>query len=243
MKIFLISLFTVLTISLSQAQTSFHFGPRIGYQFSTFTGEKHTAYQPGFYGGGFAKYSFNTSLEVEMDLLYSETGGSRLTYQENPPGLDDPISRVITTSHTSLKGLEIPLLAHYAPWTGSAVKPFFSIGPSLGILFYGRAKQDITLELNPSSFPPIPDPIYGSKPIVTTASGRDNVTSEYKRLNLGGVLGAGLDIPFTRFTLRLDLRYRRGLTPVDTSYNPLNLASNSSNLKSNSFALSAGIIF
>jgi len=220
------------------SQNKISYGPRLGYQVSKFNGEKHTNYSLGLYAGGFIQYQLSSSIAAEFDLLYSEQGGSRLTIKEYPPGLDIPISRETFTSNVSLRSIELPLLVNYTPLNNLTVKPRLILGPSIAFLLGANDNRDITLEYNPTSVPPVPDPIFGEKAVTATVSSSENVTGEYQRVSLGANAGLGLDIPFNKFNLVIDLKYRIGITPIDVSYNPLNKVNNSSQLRNNSIIFS-----
>jgi hypothetical protein len=224
------------------SQNKFSFGPRVGYQVSKFNGEKHTNYSLGLYAGGFVQYQFSSAFTTEFDVLYSEQGGSRLTIKENPPGLDIPVSRETYTSNISLRSIELPLLINYSPLSDLSVKPRLILGPSIAFLLTAQDNRDITIEYNTLSVPPIPDPIFGEKAVTATVSNSENVSGEYQAVNLNANAGLGLDVPFNKFNLIIDLKYRLGITPVDISYNPLNKVNNSSQLRNNSIIFSIAFV-
>lgn len=242
MKITSFSILLLLAFCIeSNAQNKTSFGPKAGFQLSKFVGEKHTQYSLGAYAGGFIRYRINNVFVTELDVLYSEQGGSRVTIMEYPPEFNIPVTRETTTSSVSMKGVELPLLIIFSPWPDHTAKPHLMVGQSISVLIGAFANQSKTLEFSTEVYTPIPDPIYGELPITSTVTNYENVTAEYQQLTTSTHVGAGLEIPLNKFSLSVDLTYRIGITPVDISYNPLNKVSNSSSLTNNSIIFSLAL--
>lgn len=226
-----------------KSQSLWSYGPRAGLLVSSFSGEKHTQSVQGLSVGAFVIRKFGSSAGIEVNLMYAQPGGSRLSIVQNPPGLDIPIARQTITSQVILHSLELPVLFSYGFLSSESIKPRITIGPSLGTVLFANANRDITMEYNTVVYQPIPDPIFGQKQLVATTTDNENVTGEYERFNASLNTGVGLEIPSSRMRWFVDFRYRLGMSPVDIRYNPLNLLSNSSNLKSNSFNFSIALSF
>ncbi|OJJ17131.1 hypothetical protein BKI52_30945 [marine bacterium AO1-C] len=226
------------------------FGGKIGLAVSNFTNEQpHTGSRVGYQLGGFVKYNVLPMLDVELDVLYQQQGGTKLSIENMPPGLNTLITRRTTTHNYALHYIDIPVLARLdvsqlLGWD-MEFKPKVIAGPALGILMRGYDRYDRTMELSSASFPTVNDPILGSVPLRVTSTDQEDVTGNFERLNFGIYMGIGGEVPIgLNMTLMLDLTYRLGISPADTEdANRFNIVSSADDIRTNVISFTIGVGF
>lgn len=236
--------FGLLTIPIgvqAQFMDNLAYGPIASLTISKFTNDQpHTGANIGFAAGGFARYQVLDFLYAELDIMYMQQGGTRLTV-EDMSIYNNGIARKTMTSQVALHYLEIPALARFDAaeflgWSPS-IKPFAIAGPALGVKLGAWDRRDITYELTRT----VSNGIYGEVPVTVTTVDQENVSKEYETINFGVYVGGGGEIDLNGRTLMLDLRYRFGITPVNKTYNELNRVANADDFRTNVIALTVGL--
>ena len=225
------------------------FGGKAGLAVGHFTNEQpHTGSRIGYQLGGFVRYKVLPMLDVELDLLYQQQGGTKLSVEYMPPGLNTLVSRRTTTHNYALHYLDIPVLARLdvSELLGWELdfKPKIIAGPALGILLRGYDRYDRTMELSSASFPTINDPVLGNIPLRVTSTDQEGVTDNFERLNFGFYFGVGGEVAIGNKMLILDLTYRMGINPVDTNdANRFNIISSADDIRTNVISFTIGVGF
>jgi len=237
------------TFSIAQDK-KLSYGGKVGLAVSSFTNEQpHTGSRIGYQLGGFVRYNVLPMLDVELNVMYQQQGGTKLSIEYMPPGLNTVVTRRTTTHNYSLHYIDLPVLARLdvAELLGwdMEFKPKVIAGPALGILLRGYDRYDRTMELSTSTFPSINDPLLGTVPLRVTSTDQEDVTSNFERLNFGFYLGLGGEIPIGMDkTLILDFTYRLGISPADTEDpNRFNIVSAADDIRTNVISFTIGVGF
>lgn len=248
LEVLLLVLCLTTTVSIAQDK-KLTYGGKIGLAISKFTNEQpHTGSRIGYALGGFVKYNVLPMLDVELDVLYQQQGGTKLSIEYMPPGLNSVVLRRTTTHNYALHYIDVPVLAkldvaELLKWDLD-FKPKVILGPALGILLRGYDRYDRTMELSSATFPSVNDPVLGNIPLRVTSTDQEAVTGNFQRLNFGVYLGVGGEIAIGNKLLMLDLTYRLGISSVDTENdNRFNIVSAADDIRTNVISFNIGIGF
>jgi len=201
----------------------FGFGLKVGGNSSNFSGlPDRTERQLGFSAGVYASYKLNARVEIQVEVLYMQQGGTYLSNDSMPLA-----NSVKSTNNITLHNIEIPLLLKYSlPIGKSDIKPQFLIGPALGINFQATDYVVSNIVFN-----------SGREAI---ANYPELVNSEYANYQWGAYFGFSQTFKVSSYYMTVDLRYRLGINPVidlANFYNPgQNLVTSRTNTLSLNFA-------
>ena len=156
------------------------FGIQGGANFAQLGGEgvANTSNRTGFNGGVYLGLPATSSLEVRLELLYSQEG------TKSSSG----------TGTLKMDYLRLPVLFRYAFPTKSGARPFFAVGPSLGV----------QIKCN----------VEGSDGGVTASASCDDVVGDQnkKTFDLSGKVEGGVDFKSSQRTFSLGGAYSYGFT-------------------------------
>lgn len=216
------------------------YGAKVGLTSSGFyegfsDGRQHTGSVTGFAVGGFATYSLLDFLSVSAELLYMQQGGTRVELKESV--VDG--SNIAITGNVKLHNIEFPVLLRAGlPTPIMGIRPQLIIGPSIGFNMAAVQSQDITYFVGDVAFD---DERTGRAQFSRTASGSENVRSEYRSMQYGLNIGIGAEIPVESNAFFFDVRYRYGLNPINNGFDPNDLLRDATDIRSNSFMFSVGL--
>lgn len=206
----------------SESEQFFTFGPRAGLNISNFSGADDSETKAGLLAGGFLVYSFQEHFGVSVDALYSVEGAQfteRITANNTTIKIDNDYA---------LNYLRLPVQANvFFGEFGNRLRPKITLGPSVGFLLSAKNNfKSVTTDGNGGS---------------VTLEDKDDVKSDFKGIDFGAIVGAGLNYRLTDAVWwNLDLRYYLGATNIDDDNNN---SGNNNDLKNNSFSVSLGIGF
>lgn len=187
--------------------------------------QKHTGSLAGVAAGGFISIRPMDFLNVSLEILYMQQGGTRTELSSS--SIDG--SPIATTAHTRLHNLEVPLLLKInIPGISSAFKPQFIAGPALGYNIKAIEDKDISYQ-------------FGD--YYVTANDTEDVRSDYRSLQYGVYAGAGIEVPMNTQMLSVDFRYRYGINPINNGMSITNMLSNANDIRTNSYMLTLGLSF
>ncbi len=207
-----------------------NYGVKLGAEVSSFTNEQpFTNSIIGFSGGAFVNYSINSSMGVQLELLYKQSGGRLLTY-DYPAllGQDDWYSMNVDNQKLVIHYINIPVMFRYSyPLKG--IKLIGLIGPDFGYAINALAHKESTVFTDAGSF--------------HTYKETEKVYSNIEKFNISATAGVGVEIPVGDFLLFIDGRYNYGITPCYKSYSYIGIPQITGDLSCNSFSLSLGLGF
>ncbi len=235
MKHALLMALLVLAAATLKAQSSIGYGVKAGTTFSSFShSQPHTGSKLGFTAGVFGKFQFSDLLCVQVEAAYFQQGGSFTQFTDDSRffGESQYFFKNVTTSRVTLHNVEVPVLLRVSIPTQSEVKPLFFAGPSVGFNLGATERYERTGEL------------AGGSQVYATASGRDNVTSQYNLYQFGATAGLGLEVPFFgEHKLLVDARYRYGINAAKNTFSYIDFNRVSSKLHTDSVVFTVGFGF
>ncbi|MEN6559516.1 MAG: porin family protein [Acidobacteriota bacterium] len=179
---------------------------------TTYTDMPEFKNNTGLTGGIFVNFKLGP-VSIQPEVLYSRRG---LSYDQ------ETNEEIKVTSLMLVDYVEVPVLVKYSFLSGPA-KPFLYAGPSFSYLLKGRSGYDI-------------DYLTSDEPDMNYYY---DTTDSYKKTELAGVFGAGVDIKLPKVILSLEGRYHLGLSNIyDEPENP-----EVSSLKNKGFSVLVGIGF
>lgn len=224
---FLLLSFSLLAQDIQPALT---YGAKAGMAVSSFSSEQpHTGERIGYTVGGFFGYAFNSQFSVQGEINYLQQGGTLFTYtDETRFGAPYNFATVHQThSRVTLHNVEVPLMAQYQlPIVDLPVKIY--AGPSIA---YNLKATEVFERTG-----------YTSTGLIVTATGNDNVSSQYQDWQLGVNGGLGFYIPYGTKSLVLDVRYRYGITPARSNYSYIELNGTDEEIRTNTLSVTLGLI-
>jgi len=172
-------------------------GVKLGLNLANVSGaDKPTdaAMAMGLAVGGFATWSVNDMFAVQPEIFYSQKG-----FQIDAKKMGSPVAGTI---NFNVNYLDIPVLARLNIPMEGTVKPYVVLGPSFGILLTAEqvASGDVA------------DLMKAANMETTT-----DVKSDTTSMDMGLVLGAGVEVPAGSGKVTVDVRYDMGLTTLDSS--------------------------
>jgi len=224
--------FLLVSFSLfsQEDQSTLSFGVKAGMAVSSFSTEQpHTGERIGYTLGGFVGYALNSQLSLQGEVNYLQQGGTLLTYtDETRFGAPYNFATVHQThSRVTLHNVEVPILVQYkVPFGELPVKAF--AGPSLAYTFKATENFERTG--------------YTASNLIVTATGSEDVSSQYEPFQLGVTGGLGFYIPYGDKSLVLDVRYRYGVTPARSSYSYIELNGTAEAIRTNTLSVTLGLI-
>ena len=166
----------------------------------------------GLTGGIFVNFKLGP-VSIQPEVLYSRRG---LSYSE----VQD--ETVDVTGLMLVDYVEVPVLVKYS-FLGGPAKPFLYAGPSFSYLLKGR--QGFRVEYLATDEPDV--------------SYYYDATDSFKKTELAGVFGAGVDIKLPKVILSLEGRYHLGLSNVASD----EFEGDTSSFKHKGFSVLVGIGF
>jgi hypothetical protein len=244
----LLCVFQITTISSSLSQgvdKPLSFGVRAGLSNSLFTNyQQRAGYNKwGFAGGAFAEYKLMDLVGVEINLNYVQEGADKATpnliytreflnsYSETSYG---GMVAYIQSSDITLHTLQVPILFNIRPPVKGDVTPRLILGYSFDFILNATTKDEIM-------FYSTDNPYSGYTYYPITKRNKANVTSSFKTLNMGPVVGLGLDFKSDKFTYLIDARYKIGVNNIN-NLGELKINGNRS-FSANTFTVTLGIAF
>jgi hypothetical protein len=235
MKHALLMALLVLAATTLKAQSPIGYGVKAGTTFSSFShSQPHTGSKLGFTAGVFGNYQFSDLLGVQVEAAYFQQGGSFTQFRDDSRffGESQYFSRNVKTSRVTLHNVEVPVLLRVSIPTQSEVKPLFFVGPSVGFNLGATEKYERTGEFEAGTG------------LYVTASGRDNVTSQYNLYQFGATAGLGLEMPFLgEHKLLVDARYRYGLNAARNTFSYIDFTRVSGRLHTDAIVFTVGFGF
>lgn len=149
----------------------------------------------GFQIGAYFTHPLSGALSVQPELHYIQKG-AKLDFDSNDPKI--PINGALTIK---LAYLELPVLLRYDVGQGTGVRPFFVAGPSLAYRIacqVGIASAEFSADQDCDS----------DDGDATTED------DQIRKVDAGGIVGAGVHGTFGGRTLSAQLRYSRGLVTI-----------------------------
>ena len=146
--------------------------------------------------GAFYELGIDNNFFVQPEINFTEKGfrveeGTNV----NLFGVNLPIG---ASAVTVVRYLDMPVLAKYKFGNTEGVRAYVAAGPSLGYAMNGTLQTRARL---------LVDVKIADTPI-------DLTSTNYNRFELGGVVGAGVEIPVSFGKIQLDGRYTRSLMDV-----------------------------
>ena len=182
-------------------------GGRVGIDFANLGGDAEGDSKTGFSIGVFLGSSYHKLFSVYTELQYVQKG----TKQElivTGPSVDSTVFIANLEAETKLSYLEILVPATLIiPVEGSNIRPRLYIGPTMALLL--SCKVEAEAQLLGEFFQ---DPFLPPDPFLPVDCG-----DFFKRMDLGLVLGGGVDLSVGSGAITADVRYNLGLTNIDDS--------------------------
>ncbi|MCC5944733.1 MAG: PorT family protein [Bernardetiaceae bacterium] len=172
----------------------------------------------GFVGGAFATYNFSQWIGVSADVLFSQYGARRVAFQTG---------NVAGIANYTMENIEANLLADFKLPVISVYKPKFYIGPS----FNFNMGSGVNLSAN------------SGRNIVFNNYSKWNTVDQFRPVEFGIIVGGGLDFDLKFATLKIDARYRRGWTDINTHNVAQNQAFRGRTIHNNTLSFTAGLGF
>jgi hypothetical protein len=188
--VLLLAVAVALLVPQAQAQ-SVHFGLKGGLNFADATFKGTAVDMPDFKSqtgptwGIFANFKLGP-VTIQPEVLLSQRGVKYTEYE----GTD-----ALVTGHMKLDYIEVPILVKYSFLSGP-IKPFIFAGPSFSYLRKAREGYDVDIVDNTDQ------PDYYQYTVITDS---------FKKTEIAGVFGIGVDCQLSKVVLSLDARYHLGL--------------------------------
>lgn len=183
-------------------------GARVGGSFSQFT-------QPGtvITGniGAFGRYEALPYMQVQLDLGYDVFGGGRTDLNRELPELANTTQAGLLTQLEYLNrqvffhSVAGRLSARFSlpELNGAAVQPRLIVGGNLNYIFRGRENRDQYM-------------VFDDGSRIILSNDWEEVSNDYKSINLGAHLGLGIDFNLTNGeTFSMEFIYDRGFTDLN----------------------------
>ncbi|MBN1165302.1 MAG: PorT family protein [Candidatus Krumholzibacteriota bacterium] len=136
MKRFAMAALILVILSSASAARNITFGAKSGIFSANITtvpeGWHDTAFKNGFIGGVYGNYAFTKDVSVQLEVLYAEKGSEgSIVY----PGF------INYQFDSRFNYIDIPILGRYTMRADHSFKPYFLLGPSVGISI--KAEMDV----------------------------------------------------------------------------------------------------
>lgn len=193
----------------------------------TVENQGYSTFKPGYSIGAFVQYDLLDNLGVSFEPVYAIKGANNIDpliiYSQTSPLLWNSATEtpIEYKSHDlSYSVIEMPILAQFKLEMGSMGLRVF-VGPTMDFILNATHHYVIEDETLPSDF---------SRDIELAA----DVTDRFAYYDFGVIGGVGFDIEADPIDIRVDLKYRYGLTN-------LNKVSNKPAIYGHSIGLSVGV--
>lgn len=199
-KINTFALFIALMLGSSIVSTAqnLSLGARFGYGVSrvsapAFSDRLDFKYIPTFSAGITGEMNINEMFSFQPELNYTEKGFS-LSLSESLPiaGFDLPLN---ARTETKVRYIEMPLLGKIKFGDEGKAQAYLTLGPTVGYSLQGNMKAFtnvlVDIRLYDQNF---------------------SLNSDFQRFELGGMIGAGVQIPVGVGKIFLDGRFSHGIT-------------------------------
>jgi hypothetical protein len=197
----------IFTAASAQAQVSYGVKAGVGISTVSLSDQISEAFTVdgrfGMHGGIFVNYGFGGKFAAQLDLLYSQKGGTLKARELTTVTLQDGTQvtgRI--ESEENLNYLDIPLVFQYR-FRGRQLTPYVNAGPQFSFGIGGKSTLKLDSDTNP-----IQDP---SQDINFGSANAD----DYKAFDFGFSLGAGAELELESGALVFDLRAGLGATNMD----------------------------
>lgn len=231
LMLLLSSILISFSLQAQDDQPTISFGAKAGVAVSSFSNEQpHTGERIGYTLGGFVTYALSPQLTLQGEVNYLQQGGTLLTYtDETRFGAPYNFATVHQThSRITQHNVEVPILAQYkVPFFDLPIKVY--AGPSIAYTFKAEDSFERTG--------------YTTTNLIVTATGKDDVTSQYQKFQFGVNGGLGFYVPFGEKSLVLDIRYRYGITPTRNAYSYITLNGTDEKIRTNTLSFTVGLVF
>ena len=211
------------------SNTGLRYGFKVGFVISEFSNtQPHTTEKLGFTAGAVVEYGFSEQLSVQAEPSYLQQGGNLLKFIDDSRfGDDDSFGTSSTTNYAiTIHSIDVPVLVKYRlPAFGNFV-PNVVLGPSVSYTVMVDTHFERT---------------YHHNQTFMTVSGYDDVTSEYKPIQIGATAGIGGEVSLGNKRLMMDLRYRYGITEAKSSYSYIDLRAVQGDLTTHNVYFTLGI--
>ena len=213
-------------IASAQSAEGLQLGARLGMSVSYF-GEtaKFEGGNPGLILGASVQYNLIDLLGVGAELTYHQQRGTR-----NEMPVADPAFIKVTERNLTMNTLELPVLAIVnlpeMGGLGIKLKAGYSFAYNMGVM-----ARDV-------------NHYYFTDGTYLVLRGTENLTSDYSKIQhaLIGSVGLALPVESGLFSgVSFDVRYRRGLSDIETSYSVL--GGKTSQVRSQSLQVVLGFTF
>lgn len=207
---------------------SFRFGAKAGVVVSKFdNAQPHTSERLGLTVGAVAEYGINDLLSIQAEPAYLQQGGNFVRFSDNTRfgDFDAFDAFYVTNANVTIHTVDLPVLAKFWLPFGKEVKANVVLGPSASYRISANQNFERT---------------YYHNQTFTTASGSEEVTSDYEKISYAVTAGVGGEVSLGERRLLFDLRYKYGITPVKKSFSYIDINSVQGDLTSDSFYLTLG---
>jgi hypothetical protein len=198
------TIFSVLSQDLAKPIS---FGIKVGASSSGFTRDRQVFSDKklGLACGIFAEYKLMGFLGVEVSANYVQEGGAHVS-----PKLVYPVSllnvnQLVTkqSSDVLLHTLQVPLILNIRPSVMSEnLCPRISVGYSFDFILNATSKDNVMMTSSPNN-------------ILISDRHKENVTSSFSAMNMGPILGLGLDFKSDKHIYLLDVKYKIGMSEIN----------------------------
>jgi hypothetical protein len=199
-KVNIFALFVALMLASSTASTAqnLSLGARFGYGVSrvsapAFSDRLDFKYIPTFSAGITGEMNINEMFAFQPELNYTEKGFG-LSLSETLPiaGFDLPLN---ARTETRVRYIEMPLLGKIKFGNEDKAQAYLTLGPTIGYGLQGnmRAFANVLVDIR----------LYDQN---------FSLNSDFQRFELGGMIGAGVQIPVGAGKIYLDGRFSHGFT-------------------------------
>ncbi len=205
-------------------------GVKAGAAISYFSANQpHTGVRAGTTAGIFGNYGINEKLSLQLEANYLQQGGSFVRYfDENALQTEGILYYAsATSSNITLHNIEIPLLAQYELTGGEGFSAKLFAGPSYARTIAAWEKYERSGTLRATG-------------LLGTASGEENVTSEYQSGQFGAVAGMAFEVPMGDKAIVVDLRYRYGISTAKKGFSHVNLKDAENDLRTHTATVTLG---
>lgn len=164
----------------------------------------------GFAAGAFIRRNFNTMFGLQLEALYSQKGGTGAvtgTVEYTPENNQTYTGDIDGDLTLSLDYIEVPVLAVFS----FEADEKFSLVAELGLSFAYNTNADLEL----AGTATFNHPSYTQT--IENFEQSQNVGGNISDFDLGGVVGAGVEVALNKYVLYFDARMSFGLMSIDDS--------------------------
>ncbi|WP_250632850.1 porin family protein [Rhodoflexus caldus] len=191
--------------STPEKQSSFILGVRTGVNVNDFSVSgttKSTTALAGAQATVFAMYNVNSWVGMSLEAGFSQSGAARFTpgagrVTATPGGTTTVVSGNLNDYR--LSNVQANLLSYFKLPVLSVYEPKVFIGPSFDFNVHATNNVEGYRFGSPTKY-------------------RVDATNQFKAMDIGMIIGTGVDFDLKWATLMLDARYRHGFTDINNAY-------------------------